>query len=113
MLSYQIDETVEFLEEFIGPWFRAIQSKKIGTDDFDESFKTFILKTYPEWLQKVEDRLTANGKKYFVSDQMTMADIAFLGKMYLSTLDDGFDYCHILQSVVQKFPKTWALVEQL
>lgn len=65
MLSYAIDEVVDFAEEAVAQ-NRFFYLKKMGTPEYDEAFKHFILKDMPAFLTKLEGRLKSS--KYILSD---------------------------------------------
>ena len=68
----------ELLPKYIGflvPFLPMYKEK-------DEHFTQFIIKHFPEFLEKIEAKLTKIGGKCIVSDQMTIAD-CFLASTFL------------------------------
>jgi glutathione S-transferase len=110
MLSYKIDNEVDWNEDF-NKSIIFMYMKKFGTPEFDESFKQFILKDWPEYLEKFEKRIT--NSKFIVSDQLTMADFVYAARFFMFAWNDEFELCHILQSIVERYPKVKKYVDTL
>ena len=58
----------------------------------------------------IEERL-AKGTRYLCSDSMTIADIAVASLFFRLVYNDSYENCHIMQAVVNKYPKVVAWME--
>jgi len=86
---------------------------KFPSDEYDEAFTNFILKAFPDFLKKIEGTLKLKGHKYLLSNYMTLADIYLAGLFFAFPYDETEEHCHIMQSVVEKFPKVQQYVQTL
>ena len=112
MLTWEIDNACEDTNDtFFSQDFIKLITSKVGTDAYDTVFTEYILKKFPEALAKLEAKLGST--KYLVSNNLTMADIHFASIVFQKTYNDDYEHCHILQAVVQKFPKVQAYVNTL
>jgi len=79
----------------------------------DEHFTQFIIKHFPEFLEKMENKMNKNGTKYLCANNITLADI-ILGAFFLKLpYNDSYPNQHILQAIMENYPKTKALAENL
>ena len=111
ILSHAIDSACEFCEDFVAER-RFFYLKKIGTEEYDQDFTQFILKKFPEWLEKLEGKLD-HTHKYLLSDNLTMADISVASSFFQHVYNNDYDYCHILEAIVLKYPKVTAYLKKL
>jgi len=51
--------------------------------------------------------------KYMVSDHISMADIALISFVLIKVYNSEFEHCHILQAVVDQYPKSKAYFEKM
>ena len=111
MLSWEIDNSCDDVTDSFKGGLGDLIHAKVGTDAYDTIFTEYILKKFPEALTKLEAKLGST--KYMVSNNLTMADIFFASLMFMMTYNDDYEHCHILQAVVQKYPKVQAYVNTL
>ena len=95
-LTFEIDDVMESAEEFIGTYVNFLIPFLPGYKDKDEHFTQFIIKHFPAFLKKLEERLTKNAKKYLVADHMTVADIAVAANLFKMPYNDNYANQHIL-----------------
>ena len=82
-----------------------------GYKDKDEHFINFICKDFPAHLAKIEARLAAQKGKFMLGNDLTLADFVVAIPFFLLSHNDGFEFSHIVASVVSKYPKTNAWIE--
>ena len=102
---------METCEEFISKYIGFLVPFLPMYKDRDEIFTQFIIKHFPEFLEKMEAKLTKTGKKYFVTDHMTLADIIVFSNLMKLCYNDNYANCHILQAIVENYPKVKAWAE--
>ena len=112
MLSYNIDIVLDLVEDQIKDFVFYI-FKQWGTEEFDAVFIPFITDKLPKFLTKVEAILTEKGKKFLLTDYITLADI-HLGWLFFQLIyNEDLEYCHIMQAVVEQYPKTLTWIQLL
>ena len=97
MLSFKIDDFMEDTEELIYkcakwhivPFLPQYKEK-------DDHFVTFITTKFPNYLQKIEERLTKSQTKYMFASHITLADICFASFLIQFPYNDAYDYQHIV-----------------
>ena len=109
-LSYEIDSLCDTLGDQTSLFVCFLFEQNPGYKDKDEHFTQWIVKHFPKFLAGLEERL-AKGTRYLCSDNMTIADIA-VGSLFFSMVyNDSYENCHIMQAVVNKYPKVVAWME--
>ncbi len=104
--SYQIDEWVDSLEDLSGTTLNFIFPQMPGYKDKDEHFTQFIIKHFPAYLQRLEDHFSTSGFKFLAGDAMTPADTCLAAFLPRLPYNDEYANFHILQAIIQKFPRT-------
>mmetsp|Transcript_24742 Transcript_24742/g.38524 ORF Transcript_24742/g.38524 Transcript_24742/m.38524 type:complete len:130 (-) Transcript_24742:27-416(-) len=113
MQSYQIDEWIDSMEDLSAASVNFIFPQMPGYKDKDEHFTQFIIKHFPAYLQRLEDHFSTSGMKFLAGDSMTLADLCFASFLLRLPYNDEYPNCHILQAIVQKFPRTRDYCESL
>jgi len=84
-----------------------------GYKDKDQNFINFIAKDLPDTMAELEAMLVANGTRYLAANHVTLADFVFGGFLLKLPYNDNYANQHIVEAVVRKYPKTYALAETL
>ena len=106
-LSYEIDSVCDTLGDQTSLFVNFLFEMLPGYKDKDEHFTQWIVKHFPKYLAGLEERLS-KGTRYLCSDHMTIADIAVGSLFFRMVYNDSYEYCHIMQAVVNKYPKVFA-----
>ena len=91
---------------FTIPFFPAYKNK-------DDHFIEFICKSFPAHLAFIEARLAAHKGKFMLGNQLTLGDFVMAVPFFLLSHNDSFEHSHIVASVVSKYPKVKAWIENI
>ena len=92
------------LSNFIIPFYPGYKNK-------DQLFIEFICKLLPDYLEKIEARLAAHKDKFILGKDITLADFSMATPFFKLSHNDGFEYSHIVDSVISKYPKSRAWIQ--
>lgn len=67
----------------------------------------------PDALAALEAMLIANGTRYLAANHITLADFVFGSFLLKLPYNDKYGQQHIVEAVLRKYPKTYALAECL
>lgn len=113
-LTFKIESVVELMGD---PFNMKIANFTIpmapGYKDKDQNFINFIAKDLPDVMAAIEAMLVANGTKYLAANCITLADFVFGAFLLKLPYNDKYANQHIVEAVVRKYPKTYALAETL
>jgi hypothetical protein len=70
------------------------------------------LNKLPTFLETIDEILAKHNKKYLFTNSMTIADISLVTYFYLGVYNDEFSLCHILQSVIERYPRVAAYLSR-
>ena len=104
LLSFKIDEVIDTREDFLN---NNLQLRFTKPDDpaWNQFFTDFILTKLPQFCEYLDAVLAKSGKRYLFGSQLTLADISVASWFYLAVYNDEHEMCHILQSIVERYPR--------
>ena len=110
MLSWQNDNVIDFISDFTNANLFFYRTKFMS-DEYNAKFTEYVTEKLPKWMSTLESMMGKH--KFIVSDEISMADIALTALSLIHIYNPEFAHCHILQAVVDQFPKCKAYFEKL
>jgi glutathione S-transferase len=113
-LTYKIESVVELMGDGLNKKIAGFtMPMSPNYKDKDQNFINFIAKDLPDVMAGIEAMLVANGTKYLAANHITLADLVFGAFLLKLPYNDKYANQHIVEAVVRKYPKTYALAETL
>ena len=108
---YQVDLIINEIGELYKHWVKFTIPFFPTYKDKDDHFVTFVCKTFPAHLAKLETRLTAHKGKFIAGKSLTLGDFVAAIPFLLLSHNDGYENSHIVNAVVANYPRTKAWID--
>ena len=112
-LMYKIDQILERNNEFAGAYSNFSNPVWPAYKNKDVHFVSYISKSYPEYLQKLEDRLSKSEGPYLLGKHMTIADCSTGAIFFKTSHNDNYEHNLILKVMINKYPKVTVYLNKL
>ena len=113
MVSYKIELIYSKNDELMGQFNAFILPIHPGYKDKDTHFVTFITEHFPKYLEYFEGYLNKSSGKYMLGDELTIADFNSFGCFFKLALNDLYEHNLILKTMISKYPKTLAYINDI
>ena len=81
--------------------------------DKDTHFSAFLIKTWPKWLAKLEAKLSESKGPFLLGKSLTLIDLVLSADFFKLSHDDAYENCHILEAVIEQYPKVKAWIGKM
>jgi (4S)-4-hydroxy-5-phosphonooxypentane-2,3-dione isomerase len=81
--------------------------------DRDVHFAAFLVKAWPQWLAKLEAKITEHGGSFLLGKKLTLADLVLGSDFFATSHSESFENSHILESVLDQYPKVKSWINDL
>jgi len=112
-LAFEIDAIISDAAAFAEPAAKFLVPVHPDYKDRDVHFAAFLVKTWPEWLAKLEAKITENGGSFLLGKKLTLADLVLGSDFFATSHSESFENSHILESVLDQYPKVKSWIKDL
>ena len=97
---YQIDLIFKDIADLAPNWINFTIPIVPAYKDKDDHFVSFICKTFPAHLAKLEARFSQHSGKYILGKELTLGDFVAAIPFFLLSHNEGYENSHIVSAVV-------------
>ena len=112
-MTYEIDLLLDDEVSLYDELSKFISPVNPGFKEKDKHFAAFLIKVWPEWLAKLETKISQSEGPYLLGKSVTLADLVISANFFKLSHDDTYENCHILESVIDQYPKVKAWIGKL